>query len=156
MSKASENKDNKVLYVDVSRAYFYARSVRPTFIKLPDEDPRSGEAGLVGKLMMSMYGTRDAAQNWAEEYSSTLKKAGYERGKANPCLFYSQVDDCSVMVHGDDFVAVGSKMATARIRKTLEEAYKVKCEVLGGEKDELSEIRVLNRVIRREDKGYTL
>ena len=63
LSKASENKDSKVLYVDVSRAYFYAKSVRPTFIKLPAEDPRSSEEGLVGKLMMSMYGTRDAAQN---------------------------------------------------------------------------------------------
>ena len=156
LSKASENKDSKVLYVDVSRAYFYAKSVRPTFIKLPAEDPRSNEEGLVGKLMMSMYGTRDAAQNWAEEYSSTLQKAGYKRGKANPCLFHSEMDDCGVMVHGDDFVAVGSKAATKRIQKTLEDAYKVKCETLGGEKDDLSEIRELDRVIRREAQGYTL
>ena len=63
LSKASESKDNKVLYVDVSRLYLYATAVRPTFIKLPSEDPRSGDEGLVGKLMMSMYGTRDAAQN---------------------------------------------------------------------------------------------
>ena len=52
-----------MLYVAVSRLYVYATAVRPTFIKLPSEDPRSGDGGLVGKLMMSMYGTRDAAQN---------------------------------------------------------------------------------------------
>ena len=63
----------------------------------------------MGKLMMLMYGTCDSAQNWAEEYSGTLMKAGYDRGKANPCLFYSPTDDCSVMVHGDDFVAVGTR-----------------------------------------------
>ena len=41
LSKASEHKDNKVLYIDVSRAYFYAKSVRPTYIKLPPEDDGS-------------------------------------------------------------------------------------------------------------------
>ena len=80
LSKAAECRKRKVLYIDVSRAYFYAKSIRPTYIKLPEEDPRSGEPGLVGRLKYSMYGTRDAAQNLAEEYSATLVKAGYQRG----------------------------------------------------------------------------
>ena len=46
MSKAASNKDFKVLYIDVSRAYFYAKSVRPTYIKLPAEDPKSDEQGV--------------------------------------------------------------------------------------------------------------
>ena len=75
-SKCSENKAYKMLYIDISRAYFYAKSIRPTYVKLPPEDPRSGEAGVCGRLLMSMYGNRDAAQNWASEYSSTLEKAG--------------------------------------------------------------------------------
>ena len=60
------------------------------------------------------------------------------------------------MVHGDDFVAVGRKAATDKLKKTLEDAYKVKCEVLGSGNDELSEIRVLNRVITRDAQGLTL
>ena len=32
-----------VLYVDARRAYLYATSVRPTYIKLRSEDPRSSE-----------------------------------------------------------------------------------------------------------------
>ena len=156
LSRAAENENFKVLYVDVSRAYFYAKSVRPTYIKLPDEDPRSNEPGVVGKLMMSMYGTRDAAQNWAEEYSSTLAKAGYIRGVANPCLFHSKAEKCGVMVHGDDFVAVGDKKSTDRLKLILEKAYKITCEILGGDADEKDEIRVLNRVIHRSKVGYTL
>ena len=101
--------------MDVGRACVYARFVRPTVIKLPTEDPRASDEGLVGKLMMSMYGTRDATPNWAREYSATLQKAGYKRGKANPCLFFSERDDCSVMVHGDDFV-VGGEARTRRTR----------------------------------------
>ena len=111
---------------------------------------------MVGRLKYSMYGTRDAAQNWAEEYSATLVKAGYQRGQANPCLFHSPAEDCSLMVHGDDFVAVGDERATKKLQVSLEKAYKVKCEVLGDGKDEKSEIRVLNRVIRRVVTGFAL
>ena len=132
LSKAAKDKGQKILYVDVRRAHFYAKALRPTYIKLPSEDPRSGETGVVGKLMMSMYGTRDAAQNWAEEYSGTLLKAGYDRGVATPCLFFSKLEKCSVMVHGDDFVVVESEKATQKLRKSLENAHKVKCEVLGA------------------------
>ena len=98
---------------------------------------------------MSMYGTRDAALNWHEEYSSKLIAAGYVRGKANPCLFVHTGEHMSVMVHGDDFVAVGPKWATEKLQRTLEAAYKVKCETMGGEEGNVSEIRVLNRIVRR-------
>ena len=57
ISKAAESNSNKVLYVGISRVYFYAKSIRPTYIKLPSEDPRAGEEGVCGKLLMSMYGT---------------------------------------------------------------------------------------------------
>ena len=63
----------------------------------------------MGKLLMSMYGTRRATQNCAEQYSGTLMKAGYDRGKANLCLFRSKVEHCSVMMQGDDLVAVGGE-----------------------------------------------
>ena len=105
---------------------------------------------------MSMYGTRDAAQNWAEEYSATLLKDGYERGIANPCLFFGKKENCSIMVHGDDFVAVGSESATTKLRLTLEKAYKIKSEILGTSSNDLKEIRVLNRVVKCNDRGYTL
>ena len=39
------------------------------------------------------------------------------------------------MVHGDDFVAVGSDKSLAETRKTLESKYKLKVETLGGRDD---------------------
>ena len=74
--------------------------MRPVYVKIPQEDLEPGEEGLCGKLLLSMYGTRDAAQNWHEEYAKTLRQAGLERGVANPCLFCSKNKDLSVMVHG--------------------------------------------------------
>ena len=96
-----------LMYADVSRAYFYARAVRPVYVRLPEEDTEAGDEGKCGKLLMSMYGTRDAALNWALEYGETLRKAGYVQGRSNPCLFHNKSLGVSVVVHGDDFVGVG-------------------------------------------------
>ena len=54
-----------ILSFDVSRAYFYVESIRHVFIQIPEEDRLPGDEGLVGRLNLSLYGTRDAAQNWA-------------------------------------------------------------------------------------------
>ena len=73
----------------------------------PPEDP-TGQEGVLGKLQRAMYGTRDAALNWAREYADTLRRAGSRQGKSNPCLFWNEKLDVAIMVHGDDFVAIGS------------------------------------------------
>jgi hypothetical protein len=91
----------------VSRAYFYAPAERPVFVKLPQEDTTEDDTGMVGELCMSMYGTRDAAKNWSEEYSKCLTSAGFDRGIANPCLFKHKSKDIQIVVHGDDFMAAG-------------------------------------------------
>ena len=52
-------------FYDVRRAYFHAKARRVVYVDLPDED---WEPGMCGRLNKSMYGTRDAAQNWEEEY----------------------------------------------------------------------------------------
>ena len=67
-----------VAVVDVRRAYFYAAARRPTSVELPPEDYRPGDEDLCGELQKSLYGTRDAAQNWAAECTRTLRAAGLE------------------------------------------------------------------------------
>ena len=90
MSKMAADRNMKMLYADVSRAYFYAPAVRPVYVKLPAEDIEEGDEGMCGRLRVSMYGTRDAALNWAVEHGETLKAAGFKQGVVNPCLFYHQ------------------------------------------------------------------
>ena len=65
-SSVEKGTNRNVMVCGVSRAYFYAKAVRPVYVKLPEEDLLPGDEGKCGKLHMSMYGTRDAAQNWAE------------------------------------------------------------------------------------------
>ena len=62
--------------------------------------------GLLGK---SMYGTRDAAQNWAASYVGFMQEIGFERGKSSPCCFYSRKYKIRCVVHGDDFAVLGKE-----------------------------------------------
>jgi len=107
LSRMASDKGLELMYADVSRAYFYAKAVRPVFVRLPAEDFEPGDELRCGSLVMSMYGTRDAALNWSSEYSDTLIADGFVQGRSNPCLFWNPSTDVAVMVHGDDFVAVG-------------------------------------------------
>ena len=108
------------MYADVSRAYFHARAVRPVFDDLPAEDRGPGDVNRCGRLLMSIYGTRDAALNWALEYGETLKNAGYAQGKSNPCIFHHKEKCVTIMVHGDDFVSVGKPEHLKEVRDALE------------------------------------
>ena len=58
----------KIMLADFSRAHVYATAVRDVFIQLPSEDPHSATPGACGKLEKTMYGTRDAVEQWANHY----------------------------------------------------------------------------------------
>eukprot|EP00973_Karenia_brevis_P040701 5632040-Karenia_brevis.AAC.1 len=70
---------------DVSRAYFYARSESPTFVRICDEDWEEGDEHRCGELQVSMYGIRQAAQNWQNKVSEVLGKHGFQQAKSSPC-----------------------------------------------------------------------
>ena len=66
ISKAANGckKGVSMMYADVSRAYFYAKAVRPVYVKLPYEYAVEGhDEGKCGTLQLSMHGARDAALN---------------------------------------------------------------------------------------------
>ena len=64
----------KISFAYVKRAYFNAKATRDVYIQLPPEDPKFGEPGVCAKLNLSMYGTRDAAQNWEAAYVEFMEK----------------------------------------------------------------------------------
>ena len=108
---------------DIKRAYFYAKAVRPVFIEIPIEDRKPGDEGMVGKLNLSLYGTRDAAQNWQKEYAGFMREIGFRVGKASPCSFYHPKLNISCTVHGDDFTSCGPESAIELFKAKLEAKY---------------------------------
>ena len=65
------------------------------------------EEGKRGRLLKSLYGTRDAARNWQGEYSSYLEPFGFIRGISTPSVFYHESREIRVVVRGDDFHLFG-------------------------------------------------
>ena len=66
-------KGMKIDFIDVKRAYFYAKARRDVYIKLPPEDD---EPGMCGKANKSIYGTRDAAMCGASNGNRVCKGKG--------------------------------------------------------------------------------
>ena len=63
----------RIMSIDVRRAYFYAKATLPMYIEIPIEDFEPGDEGNVARLNLSLYGNRDAARNWSNEYTKFLK-----------------------------------------------------------------------------------
>ena len=143
----------RILSIDIKRAYFYAPASRPVFIEIPVEDYEAGDEDRVGKLNLSLYGTRDAAQNWAKEYTAFLLSLGFHAGRSSPCNFVHEACEVHVAVHGDDFTAAGPMTGLNWFNKEMANKYEVKSEFLGPDGGQSKEIRVLNRVLRWTESG---
>ena len=142
---------NKLLFIDVSRAYFYAPSRRPVYVKLPEEDD---EPGRCGKLNVSMYGTQDAASNWEHEYSTHLMGHGFLRAKSSSCVFWSPRTGVRCVVHGDDFTFAGTDAELDKCTAMMKSEYDVKVRgKLGPDNDDDKQIAILNRCVEWTKHG---
>ena len=121
----------KAMLIDVSRAHFYAHAVRGVFIELQREDPRSVDGVTCGRLLKTMYGTLDAAEQWGLHYARTLIDAGFVQGTASPCHFVHHRLGIWVVVHGDDFLVVARGTGRRYFEKIIRTAYEVKVSVAG-------------------------
>ena len=155
-SKTSPNMSFIVMTNDVSRAYFYAPATRPIFIEIPAEDREPGDDGNVAQLNLSLYGTRDAAKNWAKKYTEVMLSLGFEVGQGSPCNFRHRQRRLSCTVHGDDFTSTGTEENLKWFQQGLANAFEIKTKFLGPDKDRhQQEVRVLNRILAWTDGGLT-
>ena len=140
---------------DVSRAYFYAKATRCIYIELPEEDVE-GAPDEIGRLELSLYGTRDGAVNWQDTLSSHLVEAGFVRGVGHPAVFVHPVRDIWLMVHGDDYLSAAVKSSLDWLEQVLKNHYEIKTTRINHRNKDESEGQVLNRVIRATPKGFEL
>ena len=106
------------------------------------------------KLEKSMYGTRDAAQNWEEEYTEFLIENGFKQGIANPCLFFNFERGIRTVIHGDDLTNLGNENSLDWFRRRIEERFEVKFRArLGPDAKDDRSVRILNRVVEWTPTG---
>ena len=92
-------------------------------MKLPDEDDTPG---MCGRLNVSMYGTRDAAANWEDQYANHLIANGFIQGKSSPCVFHNPIRKDRCVVHGDDFTFLECNTELDFCTKMMQDQYEVK------------------------------
>lgn len=139
----------RLSFIDIEKAYFNAIPKRAVFMRLP------AEMGLpkiiVARQTRCMYGTRDAGMLWEETYRLALEQCRFVTGAANPCMFHHPKWNIQVVVHGDDFTALGTDEAIDWYTKQLEAVFETKVRGRLGVGCEQREIKILNRVVRIDD-----
>ena len=140
--------------VDISRAYFNAKTGEddPIYVQLPPEV--GAPPGMCGLLRRHMYGTRRAAEGWQDECSASLVDMGFTQGAASPCVFSHPDRGIMASVHGDDFTPAGPKRQLDWFERSMKERYELTVGGrLGPGPNDDKEATVLNRVIRWTPQG---
>ena len=142
----------KLSFVDIRKAYFNGKPKRSLYVRLPPELGLPKD--VVAKLERCMYGTRDAGAIWETCYVDCLVGMGFVQGVGSPCCFCHPKWEVSVVVHGDDFSALGTDESLDKYEAGLRKSFECKMRGrLGSEPDDLKEIRMLNRIIRIAPTG---
>lgn len=145
---------NKVLvFIDVRRAYVYAKARRAVLVALCDED---AEPRMCGRLLKSMYGTRDAAMNWEEEHTDHHIKHGFIPRAASPCALYTPTEDIACVVHGYDLNYLADEDDVDWIVSMMKRKFEIKTRGILGSRDHNDKsIIILNRVVEWTKAGIT-
>ena len=148
----------QLMVVDIRRAYFNAPARRPVFVEIPPEDWEPGDEGRCAELLASLYGTRDAARNWAEELQHFFASIGGKIGKASPCTYLLRRAGRTTRaaVHGDDIVCAGTPEDLRWLRMEIEKRFETKTQLLGHGPGESTEVKLLNRSIRLTRDGLEI
>jgi hypothetical protein len=96
---------------------------------------------------------RPAAKAWEEDYAENLRAFGYALGQTAPTVFRDSVGDVSLVVHGDDFTALGPieefNKLEAKMKEWCEDKTRGK---LRPEKNDGKERKILNRTVEWADE----
>ena len=153
---SSPHSDTVVAVIDVRRAYFYAKARRKVYVELPEEDWEPGDEDRCGLLRVSLYGTRDAAQNWDEEIGGYFVNMGFVRGKGSTCMYNFKSKGLKAAIHGDDITVTGRRAEVDRMIHEMQDRYEVKVQIMGEAPDLAKEVKILNRTLRWERKGISI
>ena len=145
---SSNQKGTVLLVIDVRRAYFYAKARRRVYIELPEGDGEGPDSRQCGLLRKSLYGTRDAPQNWECELGGFLEEIGLRRGQASKCVYSEEARGISASVHGDDVTVKASREDAEWLIRQLKERYEIKTQMIGEAADLDTLLQIRNRTVR--------
>ena len=87
----------------------------------------------MARRVFCVYGTRDASKLWEDTYTQALEHSGFTTGMANPCVSYHRARDITIVVHGDNFTALGTDADLDWYEQALQESFEIQLRGRLGE-----------------------
>ena len=140
-------------FVDIRKAYFNGIPRRSVYMDFPREMGLGKD--VVAKQVRCVYGTRDASSIWEDCYRDALEDLGFTSGAASPCVFFNKDRNITIVVHGDDFNALGVAAELDWYETELAKHFEIKIRGRMGPGGDCTEIKILNRILRLTPEGLT-
>ena len=145
-NRSPRRRKKALMILDVKTAFLYADVQRSIYINLPREDSMyTADNQYVGRLVKSLYGTRDAPQCWQEHLRATLLMIGFRESTVRPGYFRHPDQDLDMCVHVDDLLVAGFREHLQWFLEQLTKVYEVEHEILGNDEDQKKEGAYLGR-----------
>ena len=155
MSLKGKNGEPLVMsFLDISRAHPHADVLRDNiYIAAPKEMGLAEDQCLL--LRKCWYGTRDAGQGFEFKVRECFVKYDFDPGSFSTCVYRHKVKLLMYLVHGDDYVGLGTRSDLQWYHNQLQQHLIVKDRgTLGPGPKDVRQIRILNRVVSYvEPKG---
>ena len=115
---------------DVKTAFLHSTIVEEVYLEQPQEFVKCGSDGekLVCRLNKSIYGLKQATNNWYNELANFLLRQGFSRSRNDHCLFArSEAEDHTfILVWVDDIILASRSMTVVSdVKKALEATFHV-------------------------------
>ena len=109
----------------VKTAFLHSPIEEEVYLEQPQEFVKQGSDGekLVCRLKKSIYGLKQAANNWYKELANFLLRQGFTRSRNDYCLFAKTEGHTFILVWVDIIVASRNMTVMSDVKKALEAVF---------------------------------
>lgn len=118
---AIATKENLIVqHVDAKTAFLNGELKETIFMKQPPGF-EEGESNLVCLLKKSLYGLKQAAKTWNDAMHKLLTDGGYQRNRADPCLYKRKLVNgwCHLLIFVDDIILAAKTIQDIETMKSF-------------------------------------
>ena len=130
--KARRPFSRKLMVLDIKQASLHGIATGLIFVELPEEESEGGK--YVGRLIKTLYGTRDAPVAWQKVVKDDMSRLGFTECKVTSGVYHHSDKDLRVVTHVDDFLIAGEIQHLTWLRRELEKTYELKFKSLDGKR----------------------
>ena len=142
------------MVLDIKRAFLHGLVTRTIYVELPEEESEGGK--YVGRLVKTLYGTRDAPVAWQRVVKNDMARLGFEECRMTSGVYIHRDRDLRVVTHVDDFLVAGETQHLKWLRDELEKTYELMVQIAGWQPGDSRELSFLGRTIRLFNAGIEL